>query len=616
MCGFLLFKDDKPFVSKTDRLLIAAFWLRYCVYFYSYQAFLPHFLLHQTTTTMKIYNHRVELIIDPSSVQAKSAAPFDLKKALTSAGVPVAEVKTKAARLPKSKTLAKAVQAPPPEKLYVKTEVRDVDMNPWDVAHLSAKAMGAQAAFIEPDLLQEFTVADNTAAAYKRGDAKTAAKAIDNGYDPDWYPKKNIIWHLGDAYSQLKAARDAVADIDYTVRIGHLDTGYDPTHSIIPDSARYNQLQRNFVDGESASDAHDPRQGGTLRMPGHGTGTLGILAGNRVKLATDEGIYTDYLGGAPFAEIVCCRISPSVVLFKTSAFAEAINYLVGLTRGGTPVQVVSMSMGGAPAKGWAQAVNAAYEAGITLVTAAGNHFNGLPTTHVVYPARFGRVIAACGVTNELRPYSHSKLGEMQGCCGPERQMANALAAFTPNTPWAVGSESAISFAGAGTSSATPQVAAAAAIYYRKYHKELDALPGWQRVEAIRYALYKSASKTAKPNGSFKACFGNGIIKAFDALKIPVTKVATKTPEDSVPWFPILTTLFKAAPKPGAGGGKLAMFTTELAQLIYYYPELAKLIGNEEKGFDKVPQKQWKEFKDAVIVHPGASVALKKQLMIG
>ncbi|HVF97508.1 MAG TPA: hypothetical protein VM871_09315, partial [Flavisolibacter sp.] len=209
---------------------------------------------------MKIYNHRVELIIDQPAVQAKGAASLNLKKSLADAGIPVVEMKTRTARLPKAKISAKSLQASPPDKLYVKTGIRDVEMNPWDVAHLSSKAIGAQTAFIEPDLLQEFTVAENTSAAYKRGDAKTVAKATDNGYDPDWEPKKNLIWHLGENFSQLKAAREAVADIDYTVRIGHLDTGYDPTHNVVPDSARYNKLQRNFVDGEPGADAHDPRQ--------------------------------------------------------------------------------------------------------------------------------------------------------------------------------------------------------------------------------------------------------------------------------------------------------------------------------------------------------------------
>ena len=57
-----------------------------------------------------------------------------------------------------------------------------------------------------------------------------------------------------------------------------------------------------------------------------------------------------------------------------------------------------------------------------------------------------------------------------------------------------------------------------------------------------------------------------------------------------------------------------MFNTELAQLVYTYPELAKLIGNEEKSYDKVSKKEWNQFKDAVIQHPGASITLKKYLM--
>jgi subtilisin family serine protease len=339
-----------------------------------------------------------------------------------------------------------------------------------------------------------------------------------------------------------------------------------------------------------------------------------MLAGNRMKLRTDEGVFNDFIGAAPFADIVCCRIAPSVVLFKTSAFAEAISYLVNLSRNGTPVHIVSMSMGGAPSKAWARAVNAAYEEGITLVTATGNNFNGLPTTHVVYPARFGRVIGACGVTNTLFPYASKKPGEMQGCFGPERHMNKTLAAFTPNTPWATGNASAISFAGAGTSSATPQIAAAAAIYYRKYHKKLDALPGWQRVEAIRNALFESASKHANPVGSFKSCFGNGIIKALDALSIDVKLIAEKTPADSVPWFPILATIFKAAPARGEPGNKMTMYNTELAQLVYYDSALAKIIGDEKKSYDKVSKKQWALFKDAVIQHPDASRTLKSYLM--
>ena len=61
-------------------------------------------------------------------------------------------------------------------------------------------------------------------------------------------------------------------------------------------------------------------------------------------------------------------------------------------------------MGGLPSQAWADAANKAYEAGIVVVCAAGNNFGGLPTSLVVYPARFDRVIAACGVMADKTPY--------------------------------------------------------------------------------------------------------------------------------------------------------------------------------------------------------------------
>jgi subtilisin family serine protease len=272
-------------------------------------------------------------------------------------------------------------------------------------------------------------------------------------------------------------------------------------------------------------------------------------------------------------------------------------------------------MGGAPSKIWADAVNAAYDAGITVVTAAGNNFSGLPTRHVIYPARFGRVIAACGVTNDKKPYFTKKKDEMQGCFGPKKHMVKALSAFTPNIPWASVESGTIRFSGGGTSSATPQIAAAAAIYYRKYHQELDELEPWQRVEAIRNALYRSAVKKVNDpryDHDFKNYFGNGIIQANDALKIPVATNIEKTKEDEVPWFPILNTIFKAKPNP-LQSTRLEMFNTELSQLVFSYPELNILIDDDRRDYDKIGQKKWKDFKEAVINHPATSVTLKKYL---
>lgn len=564
---------------------------------------------------MNRFNLPVELLIEqptPSPLAKKRislSGAGDIKEKLKAADIEIEWVKGQQPTSHLPKGLKKKI-SPTSGVLRVKTKVRDTEVNPWDMAHMAAGAL-TPGTFIEPDMLNEYAIGSKTSPLPKTK-AKFAAKAKDDsGYDRDWPPSKNIVWHLGNDYSQLKAARESVANINYPIRIAHFDTGYSLTHPIISAPIKNNPLQRNFVDGESVTDAHDPMKDGMLKMPGHGTGTVALLAGGKIKLPTDEGDFNDYLGGAWFADIVCCRIASSVVLLKTSAFADALNYITQLTRSGTPIHVLSMSMGGAPSKAWTRAVNAAYDAGITLVTAAGNNFNGLPTSHLVYPGKYGRVIAACGVTQSFKPYSSKKLGEMQGCFGPKRAMKKALAAFTPNVPWASISTKSFKFSGAGTSSATPQIAAAAAIYYRKYHAELDALEPWQRVEAIRHALYTSSLKKVNAPGHYSEYFGNGILQANAALNVPVNKKLPKTEEDSTPWFPILATIFKArSRKPTA---TMEMYNTELAQLVFNQPELAAIIDNEERPYDKVSAKKWKKFGDAVIAHPAASMTLKSYL---
>ena len=83
---------------------------------------------------------------------------------------------------------------------------------------------------------------------------------------------------------------------------------------------------------------------------------------------------------------------------------------------------------------------------------------------IVYPARFRRVIAACGAMANRAPYYGLPPGKMQGNWGPESKMATALSAFTPNIPWAeLGCKEIVDMDGQGTSAATPQVAASAAL---------------------------------------------------------------------------------------------------------------------------------------------------------
>ena len=566
---------------------------------------------------MKCYNQFVEIIIRQriTARQSKGGMLLSNEKAmqkqLEAAGIPVHSVK-KAAAL-RSGLFKSKPKITIPENAYAKTKIIDTEVNPWDVAHMSRTALNDPHTYVEPDFLQAFHIDKKLGTEPAKTDVKSFRnRNSDINYDKDWPPHQNMIWHLDDAYSQLKSARESVQAIEQVIRIAHLDTGYSLTHFTVPDNVKANQWQRNFVDGEPVDDAHDPLKDGFLKMPGHGTATLGLLAGNKIKAPSGNGEFNDYLGGAWFAEVICCRIASTVVLLKTSALAEALNYIAQLATSGTPVHVISLSMGGAPSASWASAVNAAYNAGITIVSAAGNNFNGLPTRHVIYPARFKRVIAACGVTYDMEPYFTLKPGEMQGCFGPKRHMKKALAAFTPNMPWANTAAGNISYNGAGTSCAVPQIAAAAAIYYKKYHAPLNKLQPWQRVEAVRHALYTSAKKTVRhADLPYHHYFGNGIMQAYDALEIPVSTATTETPEDHVPWFPLLSTLFKN--KDPQALPVIQMYNTELAQLVYSYPELSKLIDDENRPYEKIGVRKWKQFMDAVVSHPGSSASLKQFL---
>jgi subtilisin family serine protease len=219
-------------------------------------------------------------------------------------------------------------------------------------------------------------------------------------------------WNLFDSFSQLKKGRDKAGAKQEKILIAYLDTGYDPGHATLPARLR-KDLQRNFVAGENPGNASDQVPPGMelVRSRGHGTGTLSLLAGNLLD-GTVPGFagFKDFLGGAPGAQIVPVRIADWVVRFSTGTMVQGIGYARE-----TGAQVLSMSMGGLSSQALVDAVNLAYESGLVLVTAAGNNFAGLPTPKsVVFPARFQRVLAACGVMADGRAYAGLALGTMQG----------------------------------------------------------------------------------------------------------------------------------------------------------------------------------------------------------
>jgi subtilisin family serine protease len=469
----------------------------------------------------------------------------------------------------------------------------------WDAAHARvADQLGVAAAdvlFAEPDLIHDiyrgphevppgpFAVGEHCGREDQTGDGGRAMGPATFG------------WHLDNNHSQLGAARAAVQFTEPRTRIGHIDTGYDRGHDARPRHINHD-LERNFVgrDG-NPRDAHDPDNDVfLLDNSGHGTGTIGILAGGQA--AEFGGVD---LGGAPDAEVVPLRIADRVVLFYTSAFAEALGWAIG-----AGCDVISISMGGLPSRAWSEVVNDAYEAGICIVAAAGNNVAGLPTRHIVYPARYRQVIAVCGVMADGRPYAQLGGTTMEGNYGPDSRMTSALAAYTPNIPWPkFRCPTAIRLNGEGTSAATPQVAAAVALWFEKNKATLPR--DWQRVEAVRTALFDSAkARNADPTR-----FGRGILQANAALAVaPVLGLQkTEADSDSFAFLRVLTGLGLAEPPP-----REVMYNLELTQRWLLNPDLQGIVPDPDSA-TQLDSATLRRFMDAAIADPAASRALRQQL---
>lgn len=493
-------------------------------------------------------------------------------------------------------------------------------MNEWDLAHLyydsEKKGGNNQIAFIEPDIEEPYKIRGDqeNIELFKSGNKDDCA--VEN-YDPDWAAPNTVMnWHGDDSHSQLVSAwKEVNVPGSEEIVVAIMDTGFDPNHVSAPATIL---AQKSFVEGENPDSAVDPWDEGFLKQPRHGTATLAVLAGknSQVKHVTNGASASFWFeGGYPGAKIIPIRISPTVILIKTSTIVRAMDWILD---SGYPIEVISMSMGGVAKKEWATKVNELYERGIFFAAASGDCYGGLPTHRTIYPARFNRVVSVCGAQyNNDEYYKAGHVNKLMGSFGPNSVMESAMAAYTPNIPWAKayctpenGKNTGFSLQGAGTSAATPQVAAAAALYMKKYRNELKDFKGWEKVEAVRYALFRSAyDLPGETDRSFKY-FGQGILRAKDALAIVPDKKNIRMSEADSVSFPFFHVLFKAAP--GTDYVKQEMFELELLQLSQKNKDLDQILG-ERTGLIDLTDKEKSDFVDVVLADATASVALKQYL---
>ncbi|WP_143087617.1 S8 family serine peptidase [Chitinophaga sp. YR627] len=169
----------------------------------------------------------------------------------------------------------------------------------------------------------------------------------------------------------------------------------------------------------------------------------------------------------------------------------------------------------------------------------------------------------------------------------------------------------------GTSSATPQVAAAAALYYQKYYDALSELPEpWMRVEAIRAALFNSARKHIKEGyGEPFTYYGNGILQAKAMLEQPVPLAADlqKQERDTVS-FPFFRLILGTKSLTEEEDAQSEMLETELMQLVMSNKELQQILQDEEIAINDLPDEQLQAFINTVLMNTAASDTLKRHML--
>ncbi|MCK8825834.1 S8 family peptidase [Fuchsiella alkaliacetigena] len=277
-------------------------------------------------------------------------------------------------------------------------------------------------------------------------------------------------WHYS-AISLPYAWDITTGSDDVTVAV--LDTGVDAEH---PDLEELVIDGKNFTVDEDDEDRNNPYD-----TDGHGThvaGTIGAAANNEgvvgvnwnvqimpVKVLGDDG------GGSNF------DIAKGIE-WATKNGADIIN----MSLGSVPIPI--------PSKSQEDAINYAYNNGVTVIAASGNDEN----PEVTYPARYDNAIAVGSVDHEFDLSDFSNYGREIDFVAPGSNVFSTL----PNEQYEIES---------GTSMAAPHVAGVAALILAE-NPNLNP-------DHVKEHLKLTAQNLGDRGWDFK--YGHGVINAYAAV---------------------------------------------------------------------------------------------------
>ncbi len=255
------------------------------------------------------------------------------------------------------------------------------------------------------------------------------------------------------------------------VKVAILDTGIDLDH---PD------LAANIAGGYNAIRARSTYDDDN----GHGTHIAGSVA------ALDNSI--GVVGVAPQASLYAVKALDRKGVGRLSSLINGLAWCIS-----QDIQIVNMSLGSSGDNlSFHQSIQAAYDAGIVLVAAAGNS-GGTP---VDYPAAYPECISVSATDSTDQLAGFSSWGKV------DLAAPGDIVYSTYNTGYYA--------TGSGTSMAAPHVSGVAALYL--------ALHGGSDPEGVKAALQATADTTVGAAGDplWSLYFGAGLVNAVGAVMVP------------------------------------------------------------------------------------------------
>ena len=228
-------------------------------------------------------------------------------------------------------------------------------------------------------------------------EAMTLKAVDDSGI---WAAKRDLgsMYRITDRAGIQAAWNKGVIDKDVTgkdVTVAVIDTGIAPVAGLDGSHKVVDGPDLSF-DGQGAGSRY-------LDAYGHGTHMAGIIAGEDDKFDTKHPDSTQFAGVAPDARLLNMKVGAADGGADVSQIIAALDWVVEHRKDhGMNVRVVNLAYGTESVQPWqvdplARAVENAWNAGLVVVTAAGN--DGLAASSLLMPAADPHVLAVGAVDN-------------------------------------------------------------------------------------------------------------------------------------------------------------------------------------------------------------------------